>query len=117
MGSVHGPSFEPDDRSSRAPIDLVAVIDRSGSMQGKKLELVIDTLRFMLQQLKAEDRLSLVSYDTNVRVDFPLTKMDTENKTTALSAITSLKAGSSTNLSGGLFAGLEQLVQRKTYSI
>jgi len=114
LGTIHAPAYEPDERSSRAPIDLVAVIDRSGSMSGEKLELVIETLKFMLQQLKAEDRLSLVSYDTSVTVDVPLQKMSTENKTLALDKITKLKAGSSTNLSGGLISGLEQLLNRET---
>ena len=39
-----------EDEKERAPIDLVAVIDRSGSMSGTKLTLVKTTLEFMLQQ-------------------------------------------------------------------
>ena len=41
-----------EDDKSRAPIDLVAVIDKSGSMSGLKLHLVKTTLEFMLKQCK-----------------------------------------------------------------
>lgn len=43
---------EEDDEDKRAPIDLVAVIDKSGSMQGEKLNLVKKTLEFVLTQCK-----------------------------------------------------------------
>ena len=43
---------EEDDEDKRAPIDLVAVIDKSGSMEGEKLKLVKKTLEFVLTQCK-----------------------------------------------------------------
>ena len=63
-----------------APIDLVVVIDKSGSMRGGKLELVQQSAEFMVQQLKDDDRVSVVSYDTNVTTDIPLTAMTKEGK-------------------------------------
>ncbi|KAI6653497.1 hypothetical protein LOD99_3393 [Oopsacas minuta] len=50
----------------RSPIDLVAVIDRSGSMSGEKLNLVIKVLRFVAKHLKSVDRLAIVTYDDNI---------------------------------------------------
>lgn len=41
-----------DVNNNRASIDLVAVIDKSGSMSGNKLELVKKTLEFVLTQCK-----------------------------------------------------------------
>jgi len=50
--SLQAPCQEEDknDDNKRAPIDLVAVIDKSGSMSGKKLALVKKTLEFVLTQ-------------------------------------------------------------------
>jgi len=101
-----------DDENSRAPIDLVAVIDKSGSMAGQKLKLVKTTLTFMLQQLREEDRLSVVTYDTNVHLDFGLMKMSKENKELCLDKIQQIRDGSTTNLSGGLLKGLDQIASR-----
>ena len=49
IASFKAPFYEP---ISRAPVDIVAVIDRSGSMGGKKLELVKKTLEFVVDQCK-----------------------------------------------------------------
>ena len=47
--SLKAPFYEP---SARAPVDVVAVIDKSGSMRGGKLELVKKTLLFVVDQCK-----------------------------------------------------------------
>ena len=49
IASFKAPFYEP---TSRAPVDIVAVIDKSGSMGGKKLELVKKTLEFVVDQCK-----------------------------------------------------------------
>ncbi len=41
-----------EDENKRAPIDVVAVIDKSGSMSGAKLNLVKKTLEFFITQCK-----------------------------------------------------------------
>ena len=43
------PFYEP---TSRAPVDIVAVIDKSGSMRGSKIDLVRKTLLFVIDQCK-----------------------------------------------------------------
>ncbi len=45
--SLKAPFYEP---TSRAPVDIVAVIDKSGSMRGQKLDLVKKTLEFVIEQ-------------------------------------------------------------------
>lgn len=62
--------------------------------------------------VNSKDRLSLVTYDTNVYLNFQLKAMNKENKEAALQSIKALKTGSSTNLCGGLMKGLVQIVNR-----
>jgi hypothetical protein len=67
--SIKAPSSGTGDggRSSiRPPICLSAVLDRSGSMKGKKLELVKDAASFVASRLNRQDRLGLVLYDDKV---------------------------------------------------
>lgn len=45
--NLKAPFYEP---SARAPVDIVAVIDKSGSMRGSKIELVRKTLLFVIDQ-------------------------------------------------------------------
>ncbi|KAE8799826.1 hypothetical protein D1007_24702 [Hordeum vulgare] len=47
---------------ARAPLDLVTVLDVSGSMEGQKLELLKQAMGFVIDQLGPDDRLSMVSF-------------------------------------------------------
>ena len=51
------------------------------------------------------DRISLVTYDTQVELVFGLMKMNKQNKERAKSFVESIRDGSSTNLCGGLLKG------------
>jgi Mg-chelatase subunit ChlD len=59
-----------------------------------------------------KDRLSVVTYDTGVTVDFHLLSMNKDNKKFAESKIESIQSGSSTNLCGGLLQGLCTILDR-----
>ncbi len=50
--------------SSHIPIDLVCVVDQSGSMRGEKIQLLRKTLSYITDQLNEYDRLSIVSFNT-----------------------------------------------------
>lgn len=104
-------------KKERAGLDIVCVIDKSGSMSGAKIDLVRRTLDFMVDQLKKKDRISLVAFDSSVATQLPLTRLDTtERVRSAKSAIASLQAGSMTNLSGGLFEGYNVLRKRTDFN-
>ena len=106
MASLRTCEYTPADRK---PVDLVLVIDKSGSMQGEKMRLTKETAMLVAKELGASDRLSIISYDTNVVCSMPLSQMDAAGKTLASEAIDSIRPGSTTNLSGGLMRGLEEL--------
>ena len=43
-----------DESKTRAPLQLVVVVDKSGSMEGEKLKMVRETLKFVVNQSKCE---------------------------------------------------------------
>ncbi|KAK8450720.1 hypothetical protein SEVIR_6G079900v4 [Setaria viridis] len=53
--------------SARAPLDLVTVLDVSTSMSGEKLALVKRAMGFVIDNLGAGDRLSVVAFDSDAR--------------------------------------------------
>jgi hypothetical protein len=56
---------EPMFALSHVPIDIVVVIPVSSSMQGLKITLLRDTLRFMVQSLGEKDRMGLVTFGSS----------------------------------------------------
>lgn len=51
----------------RPAVDLVCVIDESGSMQGAKIDLVKQTLLYVLEILNERDRLSLILFSSGAK--------------------------------------------------
>jgi Ca-activated chloride channel family protein len=85
----------------RPPLNLVFLIDTSGSMDDPtKLPLLKQSFRLMLDQLRPEDEVAIVEYAGSAgQVLAPTAASD---RTTILQAIQSLGAGGSTNGQGGL---------------
>lgn len=92
-------------------LKISAVIDVSGSMNGEKLDLAKESLAFMVQELGDNDEFGVVAFDTNVSIVLPVQKMNEENRKIALYKIGEIHTGGCTNLSGGLFAGIDQIRQ------
>ena len=90
----------------RAPIDVVAVIDRSGSMSGQPLESVIAATNMLVRLLGPNDRIAVVTFDDRVDLVMPLAHHDPADAARLLSEVHS---GGSTNLSGGWLKGFEIL--------
>ena len=59
---------------NRAPVDIVAVVDKSGSMKDD-IHLVKKTLKFITSQLTYRDRLAIVSFNETVTIDLLLSRM------------------------------------------
>ena len=92
----------------RPPLNLALVIDRSGSMASEdKLEHAKSAAEQLVGRLGPEDRVALVSYDDKVQVELPSTSA--HDVRPVLAAIRALRTGGSTNLCGGMLAGVEEL--------
>ncbi|XP_065195319.1 uncharacterized protein LOC135826641 [Sycon ciliatum] len=110
--SVQAPRYQEDEDSKvsetgRAPLELVAVIDRSNSMGRRgKLAMMQETMLFVIRQLNEHDKLGIVVYDTGVTSFGTLWRMDASGKAQATSIIELLHTEGGTNLCGGLVEGL-----------
>jgi hypothetical protein len=93
---------------------LCSVLDRSGSMAGERLKLAKETISYIIDSLQAVDRLGIITYDTTVQHHYALTEMTDRNKVTAKAAVDRIRVGGSTNLCGGLLAGLDLMRKRAT---
>lgn len=109
----------------RSPLDLVCVIDISGSMQNEAsvsdekgvkeehglslLDITKHAVATVIHTLGPNDRLSLVSYSDKARVELALTAMNKEGQKMASSVLEKLHTEGSTNLWDGLLKGMETL--------
>ena len=110
--TIQAPTVENDEHVARKAVDIVCVIDRSGSMSGEPMTLVKETLSFMVGQLKDGDRLSVVTFGDDASLVFELTDMNEAGRTKAQGEIRNLKVDGWTHLSGGVMMGLDQLAKR-----
>ncbi|KAG8060278.1 hypothetical protein GUJ93_ZPchr0002g24392 [Zizania palustris] len=88
--------------TSRASVDLVTVLDVSGSMAGTKLALLKRAMGFVIQHLGPSDRLSVIAFSSTARRLFHLRRMSHSGRQQALQAVNSLGAGGGTNIADAL---------------
>ncbi|XP_057485392.1 E3 ubiquitin-protein ligase WAV3-like [Actinidia eriantha] len=100
-------------QTTRAPVDLVTVLDNSGSMAGTKLALLKRAMGFVIQNLGPNDRLSVIAFSSTARRLFPLRRMSETGRQQALQAVNSLAANGGTNIAEGLRKGAKVMEDRK----
>ncbi|CAD8123009.1 unnamed protein product [Paramecium sonneborni] len=98
---------------NRANIDLICVVDVSGSMEGEKIKLVQNSLRYIQKILKPEDRIALVSFASSAYVNLAWTRNLPENKKKIKKAIKSMKIRDSTKIADGFDLGVRMIRDRK----
>jgi Ca-activated chloride channel family protein len=99
--------FKLENKDKRAPVNVAIVLDKSGSMQGEKIAKAKDAAIAAIERLEPRDIVSVVAYDSTVRVIVPATKM-TEKKS-VIQQIHRIEAGGSTALFAGVSKGAEEL--------
>jgi Ca-activated chloride channel family protein len=97
--------------STRPPVNVAFVLDRSGSMDGEKIRLAKSALVQALRMLRQTDRFAVVFYDNLVDLVVPSTLASGEAIANATRRIEAIVARGSTDLCGGWLRGCEQIAE------
>lgn len=119
-------NIKSEDFSKDIPLDIVIVIDTSGSMsniasiKGNEssgltiLDIVKHATKTIIEVLNRKDRIAIVKYSNSASVILQLTKMDRSGKALATSRLNTLQPDGMTNLWDGLHKALEILRLRNS---
>ncbi len=94
----------------RVPLNLVLVIDRSGSMNGDRMRQVKKSLRDLASKFAPDDLVSIVTYSDDAEICLEATRV--KNLAVVEAAIANIEAGGSTNLHAGLMLGYQVAQQQ-----
>ena len=88
---------------SRAPLSVSLVLDRSGSMEGAKLDHCKHAAGYAISQLTPKDQVSVVAFDNTIELLIP--HQSVIDKQGLMTQIQPIVACGGTNLSGGWLHG------------
>lgn len=91
------------------PLNLCLVIDRSTSMQGRRLEAVKAAVELVIEKLAPNDVLSLISFSDRAEVVSPAEPLT--NKATVISRLRTIIPSGGTEIYQGLSAGVKEMRQ------
>ena len=94
-------------RGRRAPVNVAIVLDRSGSMSGRKIEEAKRAAIMAIGLLRDDDIVSIVTYESTVDVLVPATKVS--DRQTICDRIRGVRASGNTALFAGVSKGAMEL--------
>lgn len=107
--TLQADQIEETDKAEPRNVDLVIVLDRSGSMKGRKINDARRAVLQLLTNLTDKDRLALVTYSDGAQIAADLLNITADNRKRLAAAVNSVRVGGGTNLGAGLQAGINIL--------
>ncbi|MEL6222664.1 MAG: VWA domain-containing protein [Cyanobacteria bacterium J06627_8] len=98
-----------------APLNLCLILDQSGSMNGRPIEMVKKAALQIIDSLSPGDRISLVTFDHRAKVIVP--NQVIENPANIKFEINKLRASGGTAIDEGMKLGIEELSKEKDETI
>lgn len=97
----------------RPPVNLAIVVDSSGSMEGGPIDEARKATQAMVDALIDGDRVAVVTFDSKVETVWASSELDRGTRAELRDEITSIRARGTTDLAGGLEAGLREVIQAR----
>ena len=94
-------------------VNLMMVIDTSGSMEGDRLQAVKNSLRIAAQSINPGNYVGLVAFSDRPKQILPLAAFDVQQHKRLLAAADSLNADGGTAMYDGMIVGLSELMERQ----
>ncbi|RYH13809.1 VWA domain-containing protein [archaeon] len=99
--------------SKKSHLDIVCIIDNSGSMGGSKIEHLKRAMEFVVGVLGDKDRLSVVTFNSSATLVHGLKAMTAANKALSKGYINRIHATGGTNIFDGMQKGWQVLERRQ----
>ena len=99
-----------DDGFPAQHVDMVIVLDQSGSMQGQKIEFARQAISTLLSGLSGQDRFAVIGYADGVWKYSNLEFVSESKRSEFHSIVANLYPGGNTNLGAGLQEGINTLL-------
>ncbi|CAD8066225.1 unnamed protein product [Paramecium sonneborni] len=106
-------TISENNKNERVGVDLICLIDISGSMIGIKIEMVKQSLIILLQFLGDNDRLQLITFDDKAYKLTPLKRGTQKNKEYFTQIIKYIQADGGNQISEATQMAFQQLKYRK----
>ncbi|KAL4512621.1 hypothetical protein ABPG72_020458 [Tetrahymena utriculariae] len=113
LGQTNNMEAELNPLQGRPNLDLICVIDNSGSMSGCKIENVQNTILQLIEMLNENDRLSLITFNSYAAKLCGLRKVDNQNKENLQAITKQMCARDGTDITNGLKIAFQILQNRK----
>ena len=98
-------------QTQRAPLDLALVVDTSGSMAGEKIANARMAAQSLLETLRDGDIVSIYAFSDGVYEFAAPTVVSAQTRGMLMQAVSRFEAAGSTNLFGGMSAGIARVAQ------
>jgi Ca-activated chloride channel family protein len=101
----------PEETNRNVPLNLCLILDHSGSMGGRPIEMVKQAAQRLVDRLSPGDHISIIAFDHKAKVLVP--NQVIESPASIKLQINQLKAGGGTAIDEGLRLGIEELAKAK----
>lgn len=102
-----------DVKEKKSNVELICVIDISGSMRGEKIKLVKQSLKILIEMMGEKDKLGLVLFNQQAYKLLDLTYVTDKNKKNIISLIDSINVGGGTYILSGLEMAVNMFKENK----